>query len=118
MYNRQNCLVTLFWLSRFIINKEHMKKLAAGLAVAGLAFASLAFAASPVDPNCPGTDASNFARNGASGVFDAGSGFGQFHAYVAQLPGEPGVGDAILAHLQGLAPISTCPDYGFPTPLH
>ena len=75
-----------------------------------------AFADTPAQPNCLGTDSATFAQNGipAFGV-SSGSGFGQFHLVLAQ-NGAPGVGDVILAHLQGATPVASCPDNGFPSP--
>ena len=75
-----------------------------------------AFADAPAQPNCLGRDSAAFAQSGipAFGV-SSGSGFGQFHLVLAQT-GAPGVGDEILAHLQGVTPVSGCPDNGFPSP--
>ena len=64
-----------------------------------------ALAQPPADANCLGAD--------LSGAASSAPGFGQF---ISSL-GEGGVGEEVLAHLQGIPTISNCPDNGFPTPL-
>ncbi len=64
-----------------------------------------AFAVSPVKPNCLGSDVSTFAQNPP---------FGQFIKSLSS----GGLDNEFLAHLQGIPTISSCPDSGFPTPLH
>ena len=65
----------------------------------------MVFAAAPVQSNCLGGDISGFAHSfiplGKNVVTNFTSG---------------GFGFEILAHLQGVPAISTCPDFGFPTP--
>lgn len=79
-------------------------------------FTSTSFAAAPVQPNCGGQDASNFAQNG-SVFFGPDSEFGKFHSFYSTNFG-PGFDSAVLSHLQGIPVNSSCPDNGFPTPVH
>ena len=79
-------------------------------------FASPIFAAAPAQPNCGGQDASNFAQNGSI-YFGSGSEFGQFHHFYSESFG-PEFDSGVLSHLQGIPENSSCPDNGFPTPLH
>ena len=82
-----------------------MKRLALALVGAALVATWTAGAASSAQPNnraCLGTDFSTYARYGAPGpvlTFDAGSGFGQFNAWLAQRV--PGLGLPIQVHLAG-----------------
>ena len=65
------------------------------------------FASSPVTPNCLGKDISSFTKISPG-----------FVGSVASSLSSGGFDDEILAHKQGIPGISSCPDYGFPTPLH
>lgn len=86
------------------------KKIAIGFAATGifLTGAIPALAASPVQPNCLGSDVASFAQA-------LGSGLGGFLSGIATTT-TTGVGNEFLAHLQGVPVISSCPDNGFPTP--
>ena len=66
-----------------------------------------AFAAAPVSPNCLGQDVSSFTKISPG-----------FVGSVASSLSSGGFDNEILGHLQGIPPISSRPDYGFPTPLH
>lgn len=85
----------------------NIKKIAIGVAASGILFVSAvpAFAVAPVQPNCLGSDVSSFAQNPPLGQF-------------IKTLSSGGVDNEFLAHLQGIPSISTCPDNGFPTPLH
>jgi len=84
-----------------------MKKIIASAAIAAsLALAGQAFAAAPAQPNCLGSDLSGFTKI-----------IMPFGAFVKSVS-SGGVDEEILAHLQGIPTISSCPDNGFPTPLH
>jgi hypothetical protein len=86
-----------------------MRKAIMAAIVAGallLPWGSVAFAASPVEPNCLGSDVSGFATTLPP------SDFAKFKAQF--LSG--GFGEEVLGHLQGVPSISNCPDNGFPTP--
>lgn len=72
-----------------------------------LSASQVAFASSPVTPNCLGKDISSFARI-----------YPRFFGDVARALSSGGFDDEILAHKQGIPSISSCPDFGFPTPLH
>ncbi len=79
-----------------------------GVGIAAVALSMWAGTASAAEPNnqaCLGTDFSTYARYGAPGpvvVFDAGAGFGQFNASLAQRV--PGLGLPIQLHLAGVIP--------------
>ncbi|MBI3859544.1 MAG: hypothetical protein HY296_04815 [Thaumarchaeota archaeon] len=79
--------------------------LSASLFVLSVPHVSLASA--PVTPNCLGQDISSFTKvsPGFVGAIASGLSSGGFD-------------NEILAHKQGIPPISSCPDNGFPTPLH
>ena len=84
-----------------------MKIIVAGTLAGSLLIALPAFATAPVQANCLGGDVSGFAQNLTP--------LGQ--NVVKPLSGG-GFDNEILAHLQGIPTISSCPDGGFPTPLH
>ena len=91
-----------------------LKRIAFGTVASALMFGSLAggaFAAKPEVPNCLGQD--------LSGLVQALSPWGQFilNSPFGNLT-NGGFDNEILGHLQGASPLSTCPDDGFPTPLH
>ncbi len=74
-------------------------------AVFAIGAAGSAMAAQPNNPGCLGTDFSTYARYGASGgyvTYDAGAGFGQFNAALAQ--SVPGLGLPIQLHQAGFIP--------------
>lgn len=84
------------------------KRLAIAGATSAILFGTLAtatFAAAPVQPNCLGSDVSSFAQNPPLGQF-------------IKTLSSGGVDNEFLAHLQGIPTTSSCPDNGFPTPLH
>ena len=65
------------------------------------------FAAAPADANCLGKDISSFTKI--------------YHGFVGDIASalaSGGFDNEILAHKQGIPGISSCPDNGFPTPLH
>ncbi len=88
-----------------------MKRIVTSIAATGLALAGVwsgAQAAAPVQPNCLGGDVSQlqatyhpWGQNVVSGLASDGGGFN----------------DEVLGHLQGVPPISSCPDGGFPSHL-
>jgi hypothetical protein len=84
------------------------QKLAATIVASALLLfgSAQAFAAAPADPNCLGSDISNFAK--------AAKPLGQ--NVVKPLSGG-GFNDEILAHKQGIPTVSNCPDGGFPSHL-
>ncbi len=65
------------------------------------------FAASPVTPSCLGKDISSFTKIAPG-----------FVGGIASYLSSGGFDNEILAHKQGIPTISSCPDFGFPTPLH
>ena len=86
-----------------------MRAIAASIAAVGIALASawsVTQAAAPVQPNCLGQDVSQlqatfhpWGKNVVSNLASDGGGFN----------------DEVLGHLQGVPPISSCPDGGFPS---
>ncbi|MBI3841313.1 MAG: hypothetical protein HY297_05125 [Thaumarchaeota archaeon] len=89
-------------------SKERLAVLAiAAFALATVGLSTPAIATSPTTPNCLGQDVSSFTKIAPG-----------FVGSVASSLSSGGFDNEILAHLQGIPGISSCPDNGFPTPLH
>ena len=81
--------------------------LAVATSFLALGLIQAAAASSPVTPNCLGKDISSFTKISPGFVGAVASGLSS-----------GGFDNEVLAHKQGIPPISSCPDFGFPTPLH
>ncbi|QQG48434.1 MAG: hypothetical protein HY247_06735 [archaeon] len=81
--------------------------LALGATLVALSLTPHTLAATPVQANCLGKDISSFTKISPG-----------FVGSIASALSAGGFDEEILAHKQGIPPISSCPDNGFPTPLH